>query len=177
MSKIILYIATSLDGYIARKDGSLDWLFALSNPNQIDHGYGELLSNIGSTIMGKNTYNDILSFGVDWPYSELNSYVVTTDKEFKTSTPNTYTVNTYLPDFIKDLQKKNTKDMWLIGGGQLIASFLEHNLLDRMILSLIPKTIGEGIPLFPEIKKETNWNVNKVERFETGVVNISYDRT
>ncbi|MGA1415327.1 MAG: dihydrofolate reductase family protein, partial [Candidatus Kapaibacteriota bacterium] len=112
MSKIILYIATSLDGYIARKDGSLDWLFALSNPNQIDHGYGELLSNIGSTIMGKNTYNDILGFGVDWPYSELNSYVVTTDKEFKTSTPNTYTVNTYLPDFIKDLQKKNAKDMW-----------------------------------------------------------------
>ena len=69
--------------------------------------------------------------------------------------------------FVNDLKKKNEKDIWLIGGGQLIASFLENDLLDRMILTLIPKTIGEGIPLFPEIAKETSWILTNIERFET----------
>jgi dihydrofolate reductase len=176
MSKTTLYIATTLDGKIARKDGSLDWLYALPNPNQIDHGYGQFLSTIGTTIMGKNTYKEILGFGVDWPYVGMNSYVVTTDKDFKSTTPNTFIVATNLTEFVNDLKKKNEKDIWLIGGGQLIASFLDKELLDRMILTLIPTTIGEGIPLFPEIAKETTWTLTNVERFNTGVVNLTYDR-
>lgn len=176
MSKITLYIATTLDGKIARKDGGLDWLFALANPNQIDHGYADFLKSIGTTIMGKNTYNEILGFGVDWPYLGMNSYVVTTDKEFKSTTPDTFIVATNLANFVNDLKKKNEKDIWLIGGGQLIASFLDNDLLDRMILTLIPTTIGEGIPLFPEIPKETTWTLTNVERFETGVVNLTYDK-
>jgi dihydrofolate reductase len=176
MSKTTLYIATTLDGKIARKDGSLDWLFALPNPNQIDHGYGQFLSTIGATVMGKNTYKEIIGFGVDWPYVGMNSYVVTTDKDLKSTTPDTFIVAASLTDFVNDLKKKNEKDIWLIGGGQLIASFLDNKLLDRMILTLIPTTIGEGIPLFPEIAKETNWTLTNVERFETGVVNLTYDR-
>ncbi len=74
-----------------------------------------------------------------------------------------------------ELEEKNEKDIWLIGGGKLIASFLENVLLDRMILTLIPKTIGKGIPLFPEIAKETSWILTNVERFETGVINLTYD--
>ena len=174
MVKTVLYIATSLDGFIARKDGSLDWLYALPNPNQIDHGYGQFLSTIGTTVMGKNTYSEILGFKVDWPYIGMNSYVVTTDKDFKSTTPDTFIVDTNLTAFVNDLKKKNEKDIWLIGGGQLIASFLENELLDRMILTLIPTTIGEGIPLFPEIAKEKSWILTNVERYETGVVNLTY---
>lgn len=176
MGKTILYIATTLDGKIARKDGSLDWLFALANPNQIDHGYGQFLSTIGTTVMGKNTYNEILGFGVDWPYAGMHSYVVTTDNDFKSTTPDTLIVTTNLTEFVNDLKKKNEKDIWLIGGGQLIASFLENELLDRMILTLIPTTIGEGIPLFPEIAIETSWTLTSVERFETGVINLTYNK-
>ncbi len=176
MSKTTLYIATTLDGKIARKDGSLDWLYALPNPNQIDYGYGQFLSTVGTTVMGKNTYREIIGFGVDWPYAGMNSYVVTTDKDFKSTTPDTFVIATNLTDFVNDLKKQNEKDIWLIGGGQLIASFLDKELLDRMILTLIPTTIGEGIPLFPDISKETNWTLTNVERFETGVVNLTYDR-
>ncbi len=176
MSKTTLFIATTLDGKIARKDGSLDWLNDLSNPNQIDHGYGQFLNTIGSTIMGKNTYNEIIGFGVDWPYAGMNSYVVTTDKDFKPTTTETFTVSGISTDFLNELKKKNEKDIWLIGGGQLIASFLENDLLDRMILTLIPTIIGEGIPLFPDIAKETTWNLTNMERFETGVVNLTYDK-
>ncbi|HSA42998.1 MAG TPA: dihydrofolate reductase family protein [Bacteroidales bacterium] len=176
MSKTILYIATSLDGKIARMDGSLDWLYALPNPNHIDYGYEQFLSTIGATIMGKNTYKEILGFGVDWPYAGLKSYVVTTDKAFKSTTPDTFIVSNNLKDLVNDLKKRNKKDIWLIGGGQLIASFLDNDLLDSMILTLIPTTIGEGIRLFQDISKETTWTLKSVERFETGVVNLTYDR-
>lgn len=176
MCKTTLYIATTLDGKIARKDGSLDWLNALPNPNQIDHGYGEFLNSVGTTIMGRNTYEEIIGFGVDWPYIGKTSYVVTNNKDFKPSTPETLATSENLTDLINELKKKSEKDIWLIGGGQLIAAFLEKDLLDRMILTLIPNTLGEGIPLFPEIRKEVLWTLTKVEQFETGVVNLTYDR-
>ena len=176
MSKTTLYIATSLDAKIARKDGSLDWLYALPNPGQIDYGYGQFLHSIGTTIMGRNTYNEIIGFGVDWPYVGLTSYVVTTNKDFEPTTPKTFYTTHNLTDFVNELKSKTEKDIWLIGGGKLIASFLERDLLDRMILTLIPTTIGEGIALFPEIRKEINWTLTNVQQFETGVVNLTYDR-
>lgn len=176
MSKTILYIATTLDGKIARTDGSLDWLYALPNPGQIDYGYEQFIKCIGTTIMGRITYEEIIGFGVDWPYIGMSSYVVTTNKNFEPSTPETFTITTSLNDFVNELKLKTEKDIWLIGGGKLISSFLESDLLDRMILTLIPTTIGEGIELFPEIRKETNWTLTNVEQFETGVVNLTYDR-
>lgn len=176
MSKTTLYISTTLDGKIARKDGGLDWLCALPNPNQIDYGYGQFLSTVGTTVMGKNTYKEVIGFGVDWPYRGMDSYVVTKDKDFKPTTPDTFIVAANLTDFVNDLKKKNEKDIWLIGGGQLIKSFLDNDLLDRMILTLIPTIIGEGISLFPDIKKETTWTLTDVEIFETGIVNLTYDK-
>lgn len=176
MSKAILYIATTLDGKIARKDGSLDWLFALENPNQVDHGYADFLKSIGTTVMGKNTYNEILGFGVEWPYKEMDSYIVTADKEFRASTPGTYIISTGIADHINKLKRESHKDIWLIGGGKLITYFLNNDLLERMILTLIPTIIGEGISLFPGNPKETKWILSDVEKFETGVVNLTYDK-
>jgi dihydrofolate reductase len=176
MSKTTLYIATTLDGKIARKDGSLDWLFALANPNQIDHGYADFLKSIGTTIMGKNTYNEILGFGVEWPYMGMDSYIATTDKEFQASTPETNIVSNNIADLINKLKVQSHKDIWLIGGGKLITHFLNNDLLDRMILTLIPTIIGDGISLFPDNPKETRWLLSNVEKFETGVVNLTYDK-
>jgi len=176
MSKTTLYIATTLDGKIARNDGGLDWLFALENPNQIDHGYAEFMKSIGTTIMGKNTYNEILGFGVEWPYKGINSYIATTDKEFQLTTPETKIISSNIADFINKLKKQSQKDIWLIGGGQLITYFLNNDLLDRMILTLIPTIIGEGISLFPDNPKETKWTLSNVEKFDTGVVNLTYEK-
>lgn len=176
MSKTILYIATTLDGKIARNDGSLDWLYAVPNPNQIDHGYIDFLSRIGTTIMGKNTYSEILGFGVEWPYKNIKSYVATTDKNFKTTTPDTFPLSLNIIDFVNELKVKSEKDIWLIGGGKLITYFLNNDLLDKMILTIIPTIIGEGISLFPDNPKETIWKLEDVEKFETGVVNLIYER-
>lgn len=176
MAKIVLFIAASLDGRIARNDGSLDWLYALANPDNIDHGYAEFLSGIGTTIMGKSTYNEIIGFGVEWPYQGINSYVVTHDKSFSVSTPNTFVLHSDIVEFVTTLREESPKDIWLIGGGQIITYFLNHTLLDRIILTIIPTIIGAGIPLFPNDPKETQWTLAKVEQFSTGVVNLTYDR-
>lgn len=176
MSKTTLYIATTLDGKIARKDGSLDWLFALANPNQSDHGYADFLKNIGTTIMGKNTYNEILGFGIEWPYIGMDSYIATTDKEFQATTPETYVISNNIAALIKKLKGQSHKDIWLIGGGQLITYFLNNDLVDRMILTLIPTIIGDGISLFPDNPKESRWKLSNVEKFETDVVNLTYDK-
>lgn len=177
MTKTVLYIATSLDGFIARPDGNLEWLTSIPKPQTgDDYGYTDLLNSIGTTIMGRKTYDEIIGFGVDWPYVGLDSFVVTTNKELKIQSPDTYTLTENLKDFVTDLKKKTEKDIWLIGGGQLVTTFINEGLLDKMIITLIPKIIGEGLPLFADKPKETNWKLTEAKSFDTGVVNLTYEK-
>ena len=156
MVKTVLYIATSLDGFIARPDGNLDWLTSIPSPQTGDYGYAELLKTIGTTIMGRKTYNEIIGFGIDWPYIGFNSYVVTRDKELTIQSLETNLLTDNIKDFIENIKSKTNKDIWLIGGGQLITTFINEGLLDKMITTIIPKIIGEGIPLFADKPKESN---------------------
>ena len=176
MIKTVLYIATSLDGFIARPDGNLDWLTSMPNPQKGDYGYTDFLNTVGTTIMGRKTYNEIIGFGIDWPYMELDSYVVTSDKKLKIQSPKTQVLTEKIKDFVNEIKNKTDKDIWLIGGGQLITKFINEGLLDKMIISVIPKIIGEGIPLFADKPKETNWKLIEVESFDTGVVNLTYEK-
>ncbi|MDX2195531.1 MAG: dihydrofolate reductase family protein [Cytophagales bacterium] len=176
MNKTVLYIASSLDGFIARPDGNLDWLTSVPNPQTGDYGYAELLNSIGTTIMGRKTYDEIIGFGVDWPYYGLSSYVVTTNNNLKIQSPDTYILTENLKNFVTDLKMRTEKDIWLVGGGQLITSFINEGILDKMIISVIPKIIGEGLSLFAYKPKETNWKLTEVKSFDTGVVNLTYER-
>ena len=160
MPKTVLYIATSLDGFIARPDGNLDWLTSIPKPQTgDDYGYTELLNSIGTTIMGRKTYDEIIGFGVDWPYVGLNSFVVTTNKDLKIQSPDTYTLTGNLKDFVTDLKRKTEKDIWLIGGGRLTTTF-----------------VNEGLPLFADKPKETNWKLTEAKSFDTGVVYLTYEK-
>lgn len=174
MSKIKLYIATSLDGYIAREDGSLDWLENLPNPDNTDHGYSEFYSGIDTVIMGRKTYEEILGFDVDWPYGNSLSYVVTKDKNFEIKTEKTEIVNSIDREFIQNLKKQSKEDIWIVGGGKLIARFLELNAIDEMILCMIPVILGRGIPLFPYGSSETTFRFVKSDTYNTGIVNLFY---
>jgi dihydrofolate reductase len=178
MNKIVLFIATSLDGFIARPDGNIDWLTSIPQlESGDDYGYADLLSSISTIIMGRKTYDEIIGFGVDWPYSNLKSFVVTTNEDFKILSPNTYTSTEHLKDFVIELKRNSEKDIWLIGGGQLVTTFVNEGLLDKMIISVIPKIIGEGLPLFANNPKETNWKLIEAKSFETGVVNLTYEKS
>ncbi|MCU7551430.1 dihydrofolate reductase family protein [Chitinophagaceae bacterium LB-8] len=176
MSRVILYIATSLDGFIARPDGNIDWLNSVPNPATGDYGYTELLESIGTMFMGRKTYDEVIGFGIEWPYPGIDTFVVTTDKNLEIKSPNTYLLTENIKDFVTELKKNAEKDIWLVGGGQLITTFINNGLLDRMIITIIPKLIGEGIPLFAENTAETVWKLIKTEPFDTGLVNLTYDK-
>lgn len=174
MVKIKLYIAASLDGFIARKDGSLDWLEGLPNPNQIDHGYNAFYESVDTVIMGRATYEEILGFDVGWPYGDSQSFVVTSKKDYSVKTENTSVLSELTIDQMEEIRSTSEKGIWLVGGGQLITAFLDLSLVDEMILSIAPVILGEGIPLFAGRPKETNFKLEKSESFETGIVNLSY---
>jgi dihydrofolate reductase len=175
MTRVTLFAACSLDGFIARPDGRLDWLYAIPNPDNIDHGYGELLARTSSIIMGRKTYADLVGFGIEWPYPDIKTYVVSSDPSFITETPNTEKLTGDIATSVKRIRSNQAKDIWLAGGGQLVTYFLNNELIDRMIISIIPIILGDGIRLFPGRPKESNWTLVESKSFATGVTNLIYD--
>jgi dihydrofolate reductase len=176
MSIIKLYIATTIDGYIAKPDGNLDWLTSLPEPESGDYGYQDLLNSIESIIMGRITYEEVLGFGIEWPYNDFKTYIVTNDSKYMVKTPETFVLNADFKDSVTDMKSKAEKDIWLVGGGKLISAFLENNLIDQMILTIVPKILGEGIRLFPGRTKESDWTLTEVKPFNTGLVNLTYEK-
>jgi dihydrofolate reductase len=176
MATIHLFIASSLDGYIARPDGSLDWLEGHPNPDQLDYGYMDFLAGIDTVVMGRKTYETILGFGVEWPYGECDTYVVSRQAGLNIDSPRTEHLQVLDSEAISRLRQKSQKGIWLVGGGALITAFLNLEAIDEMLISLIPVIIGEGVPLFPGNPLETKFELVRAEPFSTGVVNLQYRR-
>ena len=156
MRKIIVYIASSLDGYIARENGDIDWLPA---PSESD--YDAFYKSIDTVILGKTTYEQVLTFG-SYPYKNKKSFVFS-----RTNQNNDENV-----EFVSDIAKFVDDDfpgagenIWLVGGPQIIASFLKQETIDEIIITIIPVLLGNGIPLFKNVEKETKLELIKTEKF------------
>ena len=156
MSRIQVYIATSLDGYIAREDGSIDWL-----PESSESGYDVFYKSIDTVIMGKTTYDQVLTFGV-YPYKEKKSFVFS-----KTQQNNDENVEfaSDVEKFVKDGFPGAGKTIWLVGGAKIIASFMKQGVVDEIIITKIPILLGKGIPLFQNLEDETKLELIKTEKY------------
>lgn len=157
MSKVVLYIAASLDGYIARENGKVDWL-----PENDVSGYEEFYKTIDIVVMGRTTFEQVLTFG-EYPYKDKKSYVFTKNKNSNNYTKNKNIV--FVPNvekFVKDVLSNTDKNIWLIGGEKIISSFFNHDIIDEIILFVVPVVLGKGIPLFSNIQKETKLELIKV---------------
>ena len=176
MKKLQLYIATSLDGYVARPDGSLDWLTQFPNPDQLDYGYPEFYAGIDTVVMGRKTYEEILGFDVPWPYADCTSYVVSSNADLPLKTEDTKLLGGNFAEALKEEKTKDGKNIWLVGGGGLVKACMEHELVDELIWTIIPVVLGEGIPLFPKGVKETSFKLTKAEGLSTGAVMLWYAR-
>lgn len=176
MSRIQCYIATSIDGYIARKDHSIDWLESITVPEGSDMGYGEFYGHIDTVIMGRQTYDEVMGFGVPWPYTDTKCYIATTDANYKTQTPNTHLVTHIDQNWIDEIKSESQQNIWLIGGGSLVSHFMKLDVLDDLMISIIPVVLGDGISLFPEIPPETHFNLSKVSDFGNDVVMLHYSK-
>jgi len=170
---ITLYIATSLDGFIASKNGSVDWLSPYEN-GQEDYGYKDFLKKVGIVIMGNTTYKQVLTFG-EFPYKGKDCYVFTRDKE-KCKDENVTLVSKNAKDFISQLNLNDNKNIWLVGGASIIDEFLKFDLIDEFIITIIPILLGEGIPLFKGRSSEKNLELIDVKTFDTGLVQLYYKR-
>ena len=174
MRPIQLYIATSLDGYIARPDGGLDWLENFPNPDQLDYGYADFYAAVDTIVLGRSTYEEVLRFGIDWPYADATTYVVTRQADYAVSTPHTSVLTTPLGKALDVLQQTQGGNIWLVGGGQLASTALSEGLVDELWLTLIPTVLGEGIPLWEKGVLETTFELVEALSFDTGVVQLRY---
>ncbi|MEO9965802.1 MAG: dihydrofolate reductase family protein [Reichenbachiella sp.] len=175
MRRLKLFIATSIDGFIARKDGSLDWLDDIPNPDKLDYGYFKFYDSIDTLLMGRKTYNEVLGFGVEWPYPDSKTYVISSGP-VDIKTENTFYIQKPLAETVKALMTEPGKDIWVVGGGELISSMLSLDLIDEMLITITPVILGAGIPLFPSQPKETKFDLINTEAFDTGFVNLTYKK-
>jgi dihydrofolate reductase len=174
--KIIVYIATSADGYIARTDGNVDWL---NRPRTAgDYGMGAFYRSIDTILWGRKTCDLALDFqkkGVMKSAFDTNvkNYVFTR-KRRRRAPPGVYFVNEPIKEFAKRLRATPGKNIWMMGGAGLIASFLDAGEIDEFIIHVIPTFIGEGIPLVQPNRRDVALSLKSVKRFEDGVVRLHY---
>lgn len=171
--KVILYIAISIDGYIARKNGDIDWLNGDGSDPTSDLGYNEFYENIDTIILGKTTYNQFVNeLSVDvWPYEGKESFVFT--NENIEDNENVKFINEDICKFIKVLKEKEGKDIWIVGGAELTSYLTKENLIDEYIISTMPTVIGEGISLFKEGTRELKFKL-KSTKVCNGIVMTHY---
>ncbi|WP_080236486.1 dihydrofolate reductase family protein [Spirosoma rigui] len=172
MRKLSLYIATSLDGFIARSDGRVDWLDAVPNADQLDYGYGAFIASIDTTLMGNTTYQTVLDFGGEFPYQDQTNYVFS--RSAQANAPYVQHVSEDPANFVRQLKQTDGRGIWLVGGGQLNTVLLNAGLIDELIITVAPIILGTGIPLFGPTPIETACVRTRTESFETGFVQSTY---
>ncbi len=171
-----VFIATSLDGFISDRKGEIDWLHSIPNPEQNDMGYAEFISQIDAILMGRNTFETICSFGIEWPYSKP---VFVLSKSLD-SLPEEYSdkaslVKGSLSMILASIHEKGYYQLY-IDGGKTIQYFLQEDLIDEMTISIIPVLLGGGIHLFGKLSHKIEFECKRSRLFLDQIVQNHYIR-
>jgi dihydrofolate reductase len=173
MRKVVLYIACSVDGYIAGDNDNLEFL-SVVEVNGEDYGYAEFNSTVDTLIWGRKTYDKVKSFGIDFPHPDKKVYVVTT--QLLASDPNvTFIHPNDLLTILKKLTSEEGKDIYCDGGAQTVALLQQHDLIDRYIISIIPVFVGNGVRLFQSTPLNKKLKHKKTTTYTSGLVQVVYD--
>lgn len=160
--KLILYIATSLDGYIATEDESLEWLFKTDGDG--DNGYSEFYRTIDTILMGRRTYDWIINEEKgDFPYKNKKCYVFS--KSICDKNKYVEFINSDIVEFTNKIKAAEGENIWIVGGGNLLHFFIKERLVDEFIITVAPTLIGRGIPLFKEVDFETELKLKRIRQF------------
>jgi dihydrofolate reductase len=163
MRKIVLFIASSFDLFIARRDGSVDWLFT-----DADYGYSKFYKSVDTVLVGRKTFDLALSLGERFAGKRCIVFSRNGRKNGNAE---------FVSDpvaFTKSLLKTPGKDIWLVGGGEIVSIFLNAGLIHEIILSIHPIVLGSGIPLFKGLRREIRLRLVKSEKFKSGLVQLHY---
>lgn len=169
-----VYIATSLDGYIARPDGAIDWLESVEMPEDDDLGYVDFIGSIDGLVMGRNTFDVVMGMEVDWPYTVPVFVVSGRELDIPADLADRIThLNLSPTELCTSLEARGIERIW-VDGGALISSFLADGLLDRIIITTLPLLLGEGIPLFGSFPGDIRLELESARGVSNGMTQTTY---
>ncbi len=175
MRKLIIYIATSLDGYIAKPNDDLSFLKLVEKEGE-DYGYAEFTATIDTIILGRKTYDWVLrEIGSShYDNGERDVYVITRTEKPSVGKTTFYTGD--LTDLVQQLKSQNGKNIYCDGGAEIINELLKKDLIDEMIISVIPVLLGNGTRLFKDNRPEQQLELLSTKTFETGLIQMHFKR-
>lgn len=163
-----VYIATSLDGFIARPDGGLDWLARVQRDGE-DYGYAEFLAGVDTLILGRNTYDTVLGFG-EWPFAGKRVIVMSSRAIASTQGERQFAGEPRT--LVEQLEAEGARRAY-VDGGALIRSWLRAGLIDDLTLSIVPIVLGRGLPLFGELPEQA-LELEASQAYASGLVQLRY---
>ncbi len=173
MRKLILYISCSLDGFIAKPGDDLSFLSMVQKEGE-DYGYSGFVKTVDTVIVGRRTYDWVVGQGYNFPHSDKESYILTR-KEIPAQ-GNLRFYNGDIKTLVNNLKRKRGKNIFCDGDAKVVNELLKHNLIDEIILSIVPILLGSGIRLFKEQQIEKKLTFISSKAYETGLVQLHYKR-
>jgi len=173
MRKVILFIAMSLDGYIADSNGGVGWLNGQDSDSENLDVYSEFVKEIDTILMGWNTYYQIVTelSPTEWVYSDFTTYVIT-HNEGKATDEIRFT-NENPIDLLTKLKSETGKNIWICGGANLVQQVIRSDLIDQYYISVIPTLLGSGIRLFGSMEKEIKLKLLRTQTYN-GITDLVY---
>ena len=171
-----VFIATSLDGYIADKNDGIDWLHSIPNPDNEDMGYVDFTNGIDALVMGRTTFETVVGFDVPWPYKKPVFVLSNQLKEIPESHKGkAFLVNGPLTEILEQIHGKGYGRLY-IDGGTTIRNFLKEDLIDKMVLTTIPILLGGGSSLFGDLPNELKFELTETKTFLNQISQRHYKR-
>lgn len=167
----ILYIATTLDGYIAKPNDNLDFLSIVEKEGE-DYGYADFAKTVDTVIMGRKTYDWIMKYAPDFYHTDKTSFIIT--RTARPSIGNTHFYTGNIKELILRLKSESGSNIFIEGGAEVIAELLKESLIDEFVISIIPILVGDGIKLFKDGQPEQKLELISTKPFDTGLVQLHY---
>ncbi len=175
MRKVVLFIAMSLDGYIADLNGSVDWLNGQRDEVENEDTYSEFVKDIDTVVMGWKTYYQVVTelSPSEWVYSDFISYVIT-HKE-RTSTDKIRFIHESPSNLVRRLKEEDGKDIWICGGASIVQQLMQDGLIDKFYISIIPTILGSGVRLFGPLDVELKLKLMENRNYN-GIMEVIYEK-
>jgi dihydrofolate reductase len=171
--KVFIFIAVSLDGFIARDDGSIDWLSIVDTPGE-DYGYKEINTGTDTIVMGRKTYDKVMELVDEFPEKAKKVYVLS--RKVRSGEKNIIFSSKDPGDLLRELRNLDGKNIYVDGGGQIVQELMRQDLIDEYIISVLPVFLGSGIALFGSTGKQKLLRLKYSHSFNSGLVQMAYER-
>jgi dihydrofolate reductase len=169
MRQVKYFVANSLDGFISRPDGSVDWLFT-----DQDYGMAEFFASVDVAVMGRKTYDKMLELAPAQPFFPgMDNYVFSRIQPSGKRNAVSF-ISSPVESWVEGVRETPGKDIWLVGGGELVRDFLQQRLVNQIALTIHPRLLGQGVPLFPPPYPETELELVRCKQYANGLVQVFY---